>query len=117
MTPDYLQLAILIVGVWVLSVFGFYAVRLLASFKKGMLEKGWKLVTYGAIVLVLAQIPFLIGAFSPAARSSLLSDMGDLFRLLGMLFLIFGFREQYQVWRVDEKEVSPNPESNKEIRR
>jgi len=102
-----MQLSMEILGVVVLSIFGFYAVRLLSSFKRGMLEKGWKNVTQGAIILVLAQIPFLLAGITPSTLSSILIGAGDLLRLIGIIFLIVGFRAQYQIWRVDNKDLSP----------
>jgi len=111
LTIDYNQLTIEILGVVVLSIFGFYAVRLLSTFRNGMLEKGWKYVTEGAIILALAQIPFLVARIGSPSFVSLLDDAGDILRLIGMIFLILGFRAQYQVWRLDKKDLSPPIES------
>ena len=94
-----------------LSIFGFYAIKLLATFRNGMLEKGWKHVTEGAIILAVAQIPFLVSGIGPSVLSSLLDDVGSLLRLTGMIFLILGFRAQYQVWRLDNKDLSPLTQS------
>jgi len=104
---NYLQLAKEITGVMVLSVFGYYAVRMLASFRKGMLERGWKLVTLAAIILVLAQIPFLAAAISSPSVASVLTGIGSIGRFAGIVCLTIGFRAQYQIWRVDKKETHP----------
>jgi hypothetical protein len=95
-----------IAGIVVLSIFGFYAVRLLATFKQGMLEKGWRNVTSGALMLAIAQIPFLVSRIGNAALGSLLNETGNILRFIGIVFLILGFRAQYQVWRVDNKDLS-----------
>jgi len=101
-----------IAGVVVLSIFGFYAIKLLSSFRQGMLENGWKKVTQGAIILALAQIPFLATEFGPTMDASLLNDIGDLLRFIGIVLLILGFRAQYQVWRIDNKDLSSKIQSS-----
>ncbi|HYB04644.1 MAG TPA: hypothetical protein VED17_09285 [Nitrososphaerales archaeon] len=103
MTIDYVLLVQEVVGVAVLFTFGYYAVRLLASFRKGMLERGWRLVVFGAILLGVAQIPFLVAAITSGNLSTTLVAVGDLVRFMGMISLILGFRAQYQIWRVDRK--------------
>jgi len=95
-----------ILGLVALSIFGFYDIRLLASFKSGMLEEGWKKVTFGAIILAVAQIPFVASSFIPSQISSLLGDVGMLLRFIGILFLILGFRAQYKIWRLDKEDAS-----------
>jgi hypothetical protein len=103
MAIDYALLVMEVVGIAVLSTFGYYAVRLLASFRKGMLERGWRLVVFGAILLGIAQIPFLVAAVTSGNLSTMLGYVGDVFRFAGMISLILGFRAQYQIWRVDKK--------------
>ena len=95
-----------------LSIFGFYTVQLLATFRKGILEKGWKKVTEGAVILVLAQIPFLAAGIASPAFGSLLLDIGAIFRFIGIVFLILGFRAQHNVWRLDNKDSSRDIESS-----
>jgi hypothetical protein len=73
-------------GVIVLSIFGFYAVRLLSTYRKGMLEKGWRTVTEGAIILTLGQIPFLASRIGPPAITSVLDDTGTLIRFMELSF-------------------------------
>jgi len=95
-----------LVGAFVLSIFVYYAVRLLSSFSRGMLEKGWKLVALGACVLALAQIPYIFSSlFSILSSGNMVpfaTLTGNLIRFVGVIVLIFGFREQYQIWRVDK---------------
>jgi hypothetical protein len=112
LTFDYVQLLMEITGVVVLSIFGFYAVGLLTTFRQGMLEKGWRNVTQGAIILVLAQIPILISPIGPTGLASLLDDTGAILRFIGIVLLILGFRAQYRVWRPNRKDLSPTIELN-----
>jgi protein-S-isoprenylcysteine O-methyltransferase Ste14 len=95
-----------ITGVAVLSAFGFYAAKLLGSFKTGMLERGWKQVTIGAIVLVLAQFFFIGSGISSSSIVSLLLGVGTLMRLIGLVFLTLGLRTHYQIWRLDNKDLT-----------
>lgn len=101
--PYYYQLAVDLIGTMLLSALGYYVFRLLSSFRKGMLERGWKLVTYGAIVLALAQIPFIIGSLGSPNVSNIYTIAGNFLRVAGVFLLILGFRNQYQVWRLDDK--------------
>ena len=111
MIIDYLQLAEVITGVVVLSAFGFYAAKLLGSFRTGMLEKGWKQVTFGAIVLVLAQFFFLGSGIGTSGLMSLLIDVGTLMRLIGIVFVTLGLRTHYQIWRLDNKDLTTTASS------
>jgi len=95
-----------LIGIVVLSTFGYYALQLMASFRKGMLERGWRLVTFGAIILALAQIPFLISLATPSLLMSDLRLVGNLSRFVGIIFLTLGFREQYKIWHINKKEIS-----------
>lgn len=106
-----------LLGVVVLSIFGYYAVGMLASFRRGMLERGWRMVTVGAIILALAQIPFLVASFSSSPFASLLMYSGNISRFIGIIFLIVGFRDQYRIWRPDRKNNFSNYESNATIER
>lgn len=95
-----------------LVVFGYYAMRLLQSFKSGILENGWKRVTLGAIFLALGQFPRLAALVSSTSLASYFEYPELLLRLLGILFLILGFRAQYQVWRMDNKDLSITERNN-----
>ena len=105
MAIDYAQVSMEIVGLTGVLIFSFYAVKLLGSFRHGVLEKGWKEVTQGAIILALAQIPFLVAGIYPTSFNTALVYAGNLFRFIGLAFLILGFRTQYQVWRLDNKDL------------
>lgn len=101
--PDYLTLVTESTGILVLLIFVFYASRMLASFRKGMLERGWKFVTTGAILLVAAQIPIVLGSVSTGVLASILVNIANFGRFGAILLLTLGFRDQYQIWRVDGK--------------
>ncbi|MGI0080416.1 MAG: hypothetical protein ACRECH_12430 [Nitrososphaerales archaeon] len=101
MILDYVQVAE-ITGLVTLSAFGFYAIRLVASFRTGLLAKSWKQVTAGAIFLISAQIPFLASGIGVSGGDSFLIATGTLMRFVGVVFLVIGLRAQSRVWRPDK---------------
>ncbi|MGI0078587.1 MAG: hypothetical protein ACRECH_03090 [Nitrososphaerales archaeon] len=94
-----------IAGLVVLSAFGFYAIRLVASFRTGLLAESWEQVTVGAIFLISAQIPFLASGIGSFGGESLLTGLGTLMRFVGVLFLVIGLRAQSRVWRLEKNLV------------
>jgi hypothetical protein len=114
---DYILVSEGVAGMILLGIFGFFAISLLRSFKNGILESGWKKVTIGAIFLVLGQFPYLAALISSASLARYFEYPMLLLRLLGLVFLILGFRAQYQVWRVDNKNLSSTLEPSNSIER
>ena len=112
MISDYVQPAIVILGGVVVSIFGYYAIKLLGSFRSGMLAKGWKYVTIGATFLVLAQFPFLASSIGSASDGFLLNIIGAAMRFAGMISMTIGLRAQYEIWRLDNKVLASSTESS-----
>ena len=112
---DFFQLGTAISGVVILSVFGYYAIKLLASFKKGVLESGWKQVTFGTIFLVLAQFLMVGAGFCSSNMESVFSVSVLAVRFVGIVLLILGFRAHYQVWRLDNKNIGSRNQSNEPL--
>lgn len=100
-----------------LFIFVYYAVRLLSSFRKGILEAGWRKVTIGALILVIAQLPILASWVSAPGPMLVLEIIGMSLRLIGVIFLILGFRAQYEIWRTDKKKVAPEIRKGRDIER
>ncbi len=88
-----------IAGVLILSALLFYALRLLESFKTGMIAKSWKQMTAGAIFLILAQFVFLANDAGFLGEPSILVTLGTVLRFCGVVFIIIGLRSQSRVWR------------------
>lgn len=107
MALDYSELAIVIGGLVVMSAFAFYALKILANFRSGMLERGWKDVALGAVFLISAQLLLLISQIGAAGLTNSLDLAASLLRFLAMIFLILGLREHYLVWRVDKARPVP----------
>ena len=105
MTMDYTVLVPEIAGLAMTCFFAFYALKLLANFRQGMLERGWKQVAIGALFLIVAQFFFLPSSAANSALSVALTLTGMSMRLIAMILLILGLRAHYMVWRPDNKKV------------
>ena len=103
---DYTTL-VMIGGLAVLGAFGFYALKLLANFRSGMLEKGWKQIAIGSILLIFSQLLLIISQFDVVGLTTPLYLVGSACRILAMIFLILGLREHYLVWRIDKTRQVP----------
>lgn len=103
MILNYIQIGG-ILGIAALSALGFYAIRLLASFKTGLLAKSWRQVAIGAFLLILAQIPFFLSGFGELSDAMVYLTAGAMvMRLAGVIFFILGLRAQSKVWRLESK--------------
>jgi len=75
----------------------YYALIILTTFKKGMLERGWKIISWGIIVLVVAQLTL--------ALSEYVSVLGDLYQVglamdaIGVFLTVLGLKWHCDVWR------------------
>ena len=103
------------VSMIIVLVFAFYAVKLLASFRSGMLEKSWKQVAVGAILLILAQMLIVLSGEGISSMTSFLNTAGTLTRFAAMVFIILGMRSHYQIWRIDNKNLGTGSESARAI--
>jgi hypothetical protein len=97
--------AINIVALLVTLGMTYYAIRLVMKFRRGMLEKPWRHVSFGAISLTAAGIIFAVRSAIgiPASLSSVLLYGGSILSVIGGLFLLFGLRAENQVWTAKEK--------------
>ncbi len=109
---NYFQPMMIILGAIILSIFAYYAIKLVGSFRAGILARGWKFVTIGATLLVLAQLPFFASWISSADEVSTLSVVGTALRFFGIIFLALGLRAQYQIWRLDNKGLASDRNSS-----
>lgn len=98
---DYIGVTLDLIGFFLILGIGFYAVRLVGSFKRGSLERGWRYITIAALFLVIAQISYLFMAVVPE-YSTLAINAGIVFDILGSLFLLIGLRAHFNVWHVNE---------------
>ncbi len=86
----------------------YYAVRLVMKFRKGMLERPWQHISFGAISLTAAGVSFAVqSAIDIPALSSALLMGGSILSVIGGVFLLFGLRAENHVWSVKETETFP----------
>ena len=112
---NYMQV-FAIAGLIALSVFGFFALRLLSSFRTGILAKSWRHISVGAIFLILAQLPLIAASLGPSGEeSSLLIITGTMMRFLGIVFLTLGLRAQCKVWWSENKHLDQGAKSSATI--
>ena len=91
----------------------YYALRILTSFKKGMLERGWKLICQGIIILVAGELVILLSDYQPTG--GYLYQLGTGIDTLGLCLVILGLKAHYDIWRMgkeyrDKKPVPPEVE-------
>ncbi|MCL5067499.1 MAG: hypothetical protein M1368_03995 [Thaumarchaeota archaeon] len=105
-----MQQAIVSISMIIVLAFAFYAIKLLASFRSGMLEKSWKQVAIGAVLLIFAQMLFVLSGEGFPNIISFLSTAATLTRFAAMVFIILGMRSHYQIWRLDNKTLEKGSE-------
>jgi hypothetical protein len=88
-----------IAGLIALSVFAFYAIKLLNSFRNGVIAKSWRQVAVGTFFLIMAQFPvFIASSGAGEVQEVVLNSLAAAMRLLGVIFLIVGLRAQARLW-------------------
>ena len=104
---DILQLIAIIVGglvltfgtlaIWVLM--GYYSVRILRSFKGGILSQGWKYICIAVPFLISGQLATGMGSSDTVLiREEIFKVLGASLSLLGGVMIVIGFRRQYMSW-------------------
>lgn len=105
MNVEFIQQIFEISGLLVLSALGLYAVKLVSSFRTGLLARSWKHVTTGALFLIFAQLPLLGSGVISSNYSTIMIMVGTVMRFVGVVYLVLGLRAQYGVWRLDKKNM------------
>ena len=104
---DILQLALMITGgltlvfgtfaIWILM--GYYSVRILRSFKGGVLSKGWKYICIAVPFLIFGQLSTSMSTSDTIViQGEILKILGASLSLLGGIMIVIGFRTQYNSW-------------------
>ena len=87
-----------VVGLVLILGIAYYSVRLLRTFKTGILEKSWRAIAISGLFLAAAQIAYLFQAI--AVNTMLPIDTGIMLDILGSLFLLLGLRMHLKTWLV-----------------
>ena len=87
------------IAVWILM--GYYSVKILRSFKGGVLSRGWRYVCIAVPFLVFGQLITGLGSSSSITllrEGAVLKVLGDSLSAIGGLFMVLGFRTEYKSW-------------------
>lgn len=79
---------------------GYYAARMFSHLRWGRLEKGWRMMTCGAVVLAFGYA-FITAEDAFVAHSFyyVLSDyFGTILASTGIILIMLGIRSQYREW-------------------
>ncbi|HXQ91638.1 MAG TPA: hypothetical protein VN739_01435 [Nitrososphaerales archaeon] len=91
----------------------FYALRILTSFKKGMLERGWKLLSQGIVILVVGELIISLSNYQSAG--GYLFQLGIGVDAIGVGLAVFGFKSHHDIWRMGkeyrDKDSAPTAEA------
>lgn len=92
-----LRLALYVVSSAIALGMAYYAVLLLLLMRKGILEKGWRYTSAGAVLLALS---IAVGA---VLQAGVLPEEGILSMLvllsIGVVYILIGLRAQYLIWK------------------
>lgn len=83
--------------IWILM--GYYSVRILRSFRGGVLSKGWKYICVAVPFLILGQLSTGLSISSVAvSQQEILRTLGASLSAIGGLMIVIGFRIEYRAW-------------------
>lgn len=110
--PQSATLIVLNLATLVATIFlGYYAAKIFFYMRLGRLERGWKLVTGGAVSLSFAFLTLAIQhIFSRVSNLFFYLDaVGMLFSIAGIILMVLGLRSHYQVWTRKMEGKTPRP--------
>jgi stage V sporulation protein SpoVS len=79
----------------------FYAIKLLRIIRRGLLEKGWKLIVFAAFCLIFGILGLDLSIASRDPNSIVLEVLGysgAALQTIGAITIAYGFKSQYDVW-------------------
>jgi hypothetical protein len=96
------------IAIWALM--GFYSVRILRSFRGGVLSKGWKYICIAVPFLIFGQVSTGIGGSDSLAimEQAAFKVLGTSLSAIGGLMIVIGFRIQYKAWNPKELKIAPS---------
>ncbi len=79
---------------------GYYAFKMVFMSRRGRLENGWRLITFGAIMFSVGFFSLTIQDLTPAYTVPyFVTDyLGTSFSFAGLTLLMLGLRSHYSVW-------------------
>jgi hypothetical protein len=90
---------------------GYYAAKIFFHMRLGRLERGWKMVTGGAISLSFAFLSLALEHFFPRTSNLYFyfEAVGMSFSIAGIVLMVMGLRSHYLVWTRKEYAKVPRP--------
>ncbi len=90
---------------------GYFAAKIFFHMRFGRLERGWKMVTGGAICLSFAFLSLASYHFFPRTSSLYfyLDVFGMTLSIAGIVLMVMGLRSHYLVWTRKESSRLPRP--------
>lgn len=82
----------------------YYGLRILTSFKKGMLERGWRILSVGIIFLVAGVLIMTLSSYIPVGGYLYQFAIG--FNAVGICLAVLGFKSHYDVWSIGDGKSS-----------
>jgi len=122
---DIVQLVLAIIGgstlvfgtiaIWILM--GYYSVRILRSFKGGLLSEGWKYICIAVPFLIFGQLATSMGGSDSITltQEQILKVLGITLSLIGGIMIVIGFRSQYRMWNPKGMKPTPVPSSQEPV--
>jgi hypothetical protein len=102
---DVLRMTINIASAAVSLLSLYYALRLSSIFRSGILQKSWRGIALGIILVSIANLIFLARTITMAEGiSQVLLYAGAMTAFMGGLFVLFGLRKEYRLWHDFAKE-------------
>jgi hypothetical protein len=79
---------------------GYYAIRMLFLSRRGRLENGWRLVTFGGIMFLIGFLSLTLQdlTFAYTMPYYVTDVIGTTFSFTGLTLFMLGFRSHYSVW-------------------
>ena len=88
-------------------VLAYYAIRMVLMSRRGRLENGWRLITFGAIMFTIGFLSLTLQdltlAYTPLYFAS--DYIGTGFSFAGLFLFMMGFRSHYRVWSLKSFKV------------
>jgi len=91
----------------------YYGVKMMLHMRWGKFEKSWQLLSAGAVSLAAGYGILSIEDFYPAYSYiyTSLDYVGTIFATFGVVLLLLGFREHYNIWML--KDIHPRDAGKK----
>jgi len=103
------------IAIWILM--GYYSIRILRSFKGGLLGNGWKYICIAVPFLIFGQLITSMGGSSSIAitQGQILRVLGASLSAVGGLMIVIGFRSQFRAWNPKGLKSAPTSAEQKAV--